>query len=180
MKKMIRVAFALLLALALLAPAAMAEEAASESFNLLDTVTVLERPEETTETTQTTETTENTETTETTQTTETTENTETTETTQTTETVQPEETPAPQRSVAIASNIPASEIALGDTVTLTAVLTGFEGVQVEIAWECQVGGVWQPTGRTGETVTFTVDENNAQGAWRITVTVLAGEQAAAQ
>ena len=150
MKKMIRVAFALLLALALLAPAAMAEEAASESFNLLDTVTVLERPEETTETTQTTE------------------------------TVQPEETPAPQRSVAIASNIPASEIALGDTVTLTAVLTGFEGVQVEIAWECQVGGVWQPTGRTGETLTFTVDENNAQGAWRITVTVLAGEQAAAQ
>ena len=174
MKKMIRVAFALLLALALLAPAAMAEEAASESFNLLDTVTVLERPEETTETT------ENTETTETTQTTETTENTETTETTQTTGTVQPEETPAPQRSVAIASNIPASEIALGDTVTLTAVLTGFEGVQVEIAWECQVGGVWQPTGQTGETVTFTVDENNAQGAWRITVTVLAGEQAAAQ
>ena len=165
MKKMIRVAFALLLALALLAPAAMAEEAASESFNLLDTVTVLERPEETTETTQTTETTENTE---------------TTETTQTTETVQPEEPPAPQRSVAIASNIPASEIALGDTVTLTAVLTGFEGVQVEIAWECQVGGVWQPTGQTGETVTFTVDENNAQGAWRITVTVLAGEQAAAQ
>ena len=165
MKKMIRVAFALLLALALLAPAAMAEEAASESFNLLDTVTVLERPEETTETTQTTETTENTE---------------TTETTQTTETVQPEEPPAPQRSVAIASNIPASEIALGDTVTLTAVLTGFEGVQVEIAWECQVGGVWQPTGRTGETLTFTVDENNAQGAWRINVTVLAGEQAAAQ
>ena len=165
MKKMIRVAFALLLALALLAPAAMAEEAASESFNLLDTVTVLERPEETTETTQTTETTENTE---------------TTETTQTTGTVQPEETPAPQRSVAIASNIPASEIALGDTVTLTAVLTGFEGVQVEIAWECQVGGVWQPTGRTGETLTFTVDENNAQGAWRINVTVLAGEQAAAQ
>ena len=165
MKKMIRVAFALLLALALLAPAAMAEEAASESFNLLDTVTVLERPEETTETTQTTETTENTE---------------TTETTQTTGTVQPEETPAPQRSVAIASNIPASEIALGDTVTLTAVLTGFEGVQVEIAWECQVGGVWQPTGRTGETLTFTVDEYNAKGAWRITVTVLAGEQAAAQ
>ena len=168
MKKMIRVAFALLLALALLAPAAMAEEAASESFNLLDTVTVLERPEETTETTQTTETTENTETTE------------TTETTQTTGTVQPEETPAPQRSVAIASNIPASEIALGDTVTLTAVLTGFEGVQVEIAWECQVGGVWQPTGRTGETLTFTVDEYNAKGAWRINVTVLAGEQAAAQ
>ena len=165
MKKMIRVAFALLLALALLAPAAMAEEAASESFNLLDTVTVLERPEETTETTQTTETTENTE---------------TTETTQTTGTVQPEETPAPQRSVAIASNIPASEIALGDTVTLTAVLTGFEGVQVEIAWECQVGGVWQPTGRTGETLTFTVDEYNAKGAWRINVTVLAGEQAAAQ
>lgn len=35
-------------------------------------------------------------------------------------------------------------------------------------------------GRTGETLTFTVDEYNAKGAWRINVTVLAGEQAAAQ
>ena len=82
-------------------------------------------------------------------------------------------TPAPQRSVTIASNIPASELALGDTVTLTAVLTGFEGAQVEIVWECQVDGVWQPSGHTGETMSFVVDMDTAQSAWRVAITVLA-------
>ena len=82
-------------------------------------------------------------------------------------------TPAPQRSVTIASNIPASELALGDPVTLTAVLTGFEGAQVELVWECQVDGVWQPSGHTGETMSFVVDRDTAQSAWRVAITVLA-------
>ena len=58
-------------------------------------------------------------------------------------------------------------------VTLTAVLTGFEGAQVEIVWECQVDGVWQPSGHTGETMSFVVDMDTAQSAWRVAITVLA-------
>ena len=87
--------------------------------------------------------------------------------------------PQVQRSAAIVSNIPASQIQLGDQVELTAVLSGYEGVQAEIAWERLVDGVWQPTGDRGGTLRFTVNENMLKGQWRVTVTVASQPETAA-
>lgn len=87
--------------------------------------------------------------------------------------------PQPERSVAISSNIPASEVKPGDEVVLTAILNGYEGAEVEIAWERFVDGTWQPTGDIGGTLHITVDESTMQGLWRFTVTVLSEAQGAA-
>lgn len=85
----------------------------------------------------------------------------------------PAATPAPQRSVTISIDKPLDAIYIGDEVTFTAALHGYEGAQVEIFWECMTNGEWQPTGDTGATLTVVIDESNAQSSWRCGVTVLA-------
>ena len=85
----------------------------------------------------------------------------------------PAATPAPQRSVTISVDKPLDAIYIGDEVTFTAALHGYEGAQVEIFWECMTNGEWQPTGDTGATLTVVIDESNAQSSWRCGVTVLA-------
>ena len=85
----------------------------------------------------------------------------------------PAATPAPQRSVTISVDKPLDAIYIGDEVTFTATLHGYEGAQVEIFWECMTNGEWQPTGDTGATLTIVIDESNAQSSWRCGVTVLA-------
>lgn len=84
-----------------------------------------------------------------------------------------QEVPAPQRSVSISIDKPLDAIYIGDEVTFTATLHGYEGAQVEIFWECMTNGEWQPTGDTGATLTIVIDESNAQSSWRCGVTVLA-------
>lgn len=84
-----------------------------------------------------------------------------------------QEAPAPQRSVSISIDKPLDAIYIGDEVTFTATLHGYEGAQVEIFWECMTNGEWQPTGDTGATLTVVIDESNAQSSWRCGVTVLA-------
>ena len=84
-----------------------------------------------------------------------------------------QEAPAPQRSVSISIDKPLDAIYIGDEVTFTATLHGYEGAQVEIFWECMTNGEWQPTGDTGATLTIVIDESNAQSSWRCGVTVLA-------
>ena len=84
-----------------------------------------------------------------------------------------QEAPAPQRSVSISIDKPLDAIYIGDEVTFTATLHGYEGAQVEIFWECMTNGEWQPTGDTGATLTIVIDESNAQRSWRCGVTVLA-------
>ncbi len=84
-----------------------------------------------------------------------------------------QEAPAPQRSVSISIDKPLDAIYIGDEVTFTAALHGYEGAQVEIFWECMTNGEWQPTGDTGATLTVVIDESNAQSSWRCGVTVLA-------
>ena len=92
----------------------------------------------------------------------------------------PAEQPLPERSLSITSNIPADEVEIGDVVHLTAILNGYEGAEVSIAWERLVDGVWQPTGDTGRLVEFTVDEENLHGSWRFTATVISEAQPAAE
>ena len=84
-----------------------------------------------------------------------------------------QEAPAPQRNVSISIDKPLDAIYIGDEVTFTATLHGYEGAQVEIFWECMTNGEWQPTGDTGATLTIVIDESNAQSSWRCGVTVLA-------
>lgn len=84
-----------------------------------------------------------------------------------------QEAPAPQRSVSISIDKPLDAIYIGDEVTFTATLHGYEGAQVEIFWECMTNGEWQPTGDTGATLTIVIDESNAQSSWRCGLTVLA-------
>ena len=175
MKKLIRIAIALILTLSLPLSAALAEGIVSDTFNLQRVTSVGPRPTQAAtaapEATAEPEATPEPEA--------------TVEPTATPEptvepTATPEPTAAPQRKCFITSNIPADQIRVGDQVWLTANLIGYEGVQVEIAWERLVGDVWQPTGDTGVTVGFTVDESNLQGMWRFTVTVLSDAQPAAE
>ena len=91
-----------------------------------------------------------------------------------------EELPQPERSLAISSNIPADQVKIGDTLTLTALLYGFEGAEVSIAWEQLVDGVWQPTGVTGRLLQVVIDESNAQGMWRFNAIVVSEAPAATQ
>ena len=69
---------------------------------------------------------------------------------------------------------------IGDTLTLTALLYGFEGAEVSIAWEQLVDGVWQPTGVTGRLLQVVIDESNAQGMWRFNAIVVSEAPAATQ
>lgn len=86
----------------------------------------------------------------------------------------PEAEPEAQaRSAVLHASKAADTLAMGDEVTLTAVLEGYEGADVQIAWESNVDGNWRPTGDTGSTLTIVIDENNAQSLWRFKVTVLA-------
>ena len=91
----------------------------------------------------------------------------------------PAATPAPQRSVTIAVNKDLSTLAVGDQITFTALLSGYEGAQVEILWQRLVDGQWVNTGDTGASLTIEITEENAQSSWRCGVNVLA-EAAPAQ
>ena len=165
MKKMIRIALALVLALSLSMSAALAETVVSDTFKLLDEVTI--KVEEPTETSPVEEAP--------------TEEAPTEEAP--TEEAPAEESPvgglpteqpaAPERSVFIAVDKALDSLVIGDQVTFTAVLSGYEGAQVQIIWQRQVNGEWQSTGETGETLTIQITEENAQSSWRCGVEVLA-------
>lgn len=88
------------------------------------------------------------------------------------------ETPAPE------ATIPAAErhaeiiaeavgaVRAGDTVTLRAILDGYDGLAVTLTWQAQIDGIWQDVpGATGPTHTFTVDGENAHWAWRVAIAV---------
>ena len=211
MKKMIRIALALVLALSVLISSALAQEVVSDTFKLTEEVTIkaeptpaptaeAEQPAEPTEQPLPTEPplptaepqpTEQPLPTEQPQPTEQplpTEPPQPTEPAPTLEASQPAESPlptqeapvAPERSVSLTIDKPLDAIFIGDALTFTAVLHGYEGAQVEIFWERMVNGEWQPTGATGETMTVLIDESNAQSSWRCGVTVLAEPQPAAE
>ena len=70
-----------------------------------------------------------------------------------------------------------ADLALGDTITLRCVLTGFEGVDCTIQWQKastdidgNVNGAWADVpGATGETHSFTLTTDSALTAWRVRV-----------
>ncbi len=202
MKKMIRIALALVLALSLAIPAALAEQVVSDTFTLTDEVTIkveapaeeqpveeepVEEPAQEQPTAEPLPTEPPLPTQEPLPTEPPIPTVEPLPTDEALSTEQPlptdelpaatptptQEAPAPQRSVSISIDKPLDAIYIGDEVTFTATLHGYEGAQVEIFWECMTNGEWQPTGDTGATLTVVIDESNAQSSWRCGVTVLA-------
>lgn len=202
MKKMIRIALALVLALSLAIPAALAEQVVSDTFTLTDEVTIkveapaeeqpveeepVEEPAQEQPTAEPLPTEPPLPTQEPLPTEPPIPTVEPLPTDEALSTEQPlptdelptatptptQEAPAPQRSVSISIDKPLDAIYIGDEVTFTATLHGYEGAQVEIFWECMTNGEWQPTGDTGATLTIVIDESNAQSSWRCGVTVLA-------
>ncbi len=202
MKKMIRIALALVLALSLAIPAALAEQVVSDTFTLTDEVTIkveapaeeqpveeepAEEPAQEQPTAEPLPTEPPLPTQEPLPTEPPIPTVEPLPTDEALSTEQPlptdelptatptptQEAPAPQRSVSISIDKPLDAIYIGDEVTFTATLHGYEGAQVEIFWECMTNGEWQPTGDTGATLTIVIDESNAQSSWRCGVTVLA-------
>ena len=60
----------------------------------------------------------------------------------------------------------------GDIITLTSVLTGFEGLTYTLQWQYDDGSGWQDApGATEATYSFAVDEINACYNWRLAVTL---------
>lgn len=81
-------------------------------------------------------------------------------------------TPGAKRSV----RVEASYIAAVDAeteVTLSAILTGFDGVQVQLQWQSSVNGIdWQDVpGAKEMSYTYTLTEQNREVAWRVVVRV---------
>ena len=81
-------------------------------------------------------------------------------------------TPGAKRSV----RVEASYIAAVDAetqVTLTAILTGFDSVQVQLQWQSSVNGIdWRDVPGAKETsYTYTLTEQNREVAWRVVVRV---------
>lgn len=91
------------------------------------------------------------------------------------ETEAPAETAAPvvSRSVSIQMIVP-DNLQLGDTVTLVATLTGYEGLNVSLQWQYTFDGEhwFDASGANGMRYSFAVSEDMAGTGWRLAVTIL--------
>ncbi|MEG0996768.1 MAG: hypothetical protein RSH26_07380, partial [Clostridia bacterium] len=65
------------------------------------------------------------------------------------------------------------ETAIGDIVTLTAVVNGAEGREISYQWECNLAGTWIVIpDATESTLRFALAEDTIGSEWRLRVTVL--------
>jgi len=78
----------------------------------------------------------------------------------------------PNRSVTLAASIgPGENAAYGDILTLTGVLTGYEGVAYTLQWQYDAGGGWADLqGETGLSYSFALNEQNVHWGYRLVVT----------
>lgn len=91
------------------------------------------------------------------------------------ETEVPEETPVPvavERKVSIRTTL-GDVVNAGDTITMTAELTGFDGVNVELQWQQNAGAGWRDVnGATGQTFSYIATEETINSRWRVAVTIV--------
>jgi len=88
---------------------------------------------------------------------------------------QSETTPAPEaiqdtlRSVKVISD--SSSLQVGDTMTLTAKLSGFDGALYQLNWQVKAeGGDWANiSGEHGETLKVNLDDQSIGCQWRVVV-----------
>jgi len=80
--------------------------------------------------------------------------------------------PSVIRQLQLAANIPYSELEIGDTLNLTAVITGYEGLKMCIQWQqCSQDEWTNLQGENGDTLTILITPDNIRCAWRYDVTV---------
>jgi len=67
------------------------------------------------------------------------------------------------------AQIDGDQLIVGVNVTLTAEVTGIpEGIEYTLQWQNDMSGKFEDVpGKTGTSITFTVDEDNANCAWRV-------------
>ena len=86
-------------------------------------------------------------------------------------TVTPEPTPV-ARTLGIGSSIPYDQLQIGDTLVLTAEVTGYDGLDVALQWQQYADGTWENIqGATEATLTVSITEDNLQRAWRYSIAV---------
>lgn len=83
------------------------------------------------------------------------------------------ETTNPDRQVNVVASWEKEELAIGDTLTLTAELTGYEGLTYTIFWQCDMGDGFETVDMaTGHaSIQFVVDEMNMLWRWRAGVSI---------
>ena len=80
--------------------------------------------------------------------------------------------PPVKRQLQLAANIPYSKLKIGDTLQLTAVITGYEGLKIRIQWQqCSQDEWTNLEGENNDTLTMLMTPNNIYCAWRYDVTV---------
>lgn len=78
----------------------------------------------------------------------------------------------PMQSVSVSSSC-GSVVFLGETITLTGTLYGYDGYDVTYQWECDRGAGFEPVdGAMEATFSFQADANTLQWNWRLTVSVV--------
>ncbi len=84
-------------------------------------------------------------------------------------TAQPEATPAAERSITVEAS--ESTLKVGDTLKLTAKLTGFDGIEYKLNWQVKAPGEdWKDiSGEHGETLKVELDAQSVGCAWRVVV-----------
>lgn len=77
-------------------------------------------------------------------------------------------------SIQVRSTLP-DVVKLGDRVTLTAVLAGFEGLTYQLQWQCNATGLPQDwvdvEGATGDVHTYIATEKTVGYAWRVVASI---------
>lgn len=78
-----------------------------------------------------------------------------------------------ERSISVYAVYDGETLAFGDTVTLIAVLNGYENTTTTIQWQSSTDNAsWSDiNGADATTYTFTVTENNYRNFWRVAVTI---------
>ncbi len=78
-----------------------------------------------------------------------------------------------ERSVSVYAAYDGDTLSFGDTVTLIAVLHGYENTTVAIQWQSSADNAgWSDiAGANASTYTFTITESNYRSFWRVAVTV---------
>lgn len=80
--------------------------------------------------------------------------------------------PAPQRTVSVQCDAGA-QMAEGTMITLTGVLSGFDGCDIAYQWQCDSGNGWENVeGANSLTYSFSANAQTLNYGWRLSVTVL--------
>ena len=87
----------------------------------------------------------------------------------------------PDRSISITASWGEKALEYGDTVTLSAELSGYEGLEIEVFWQCDKGAGFEDCPDTvgQSSFQFVVDETNAAWIWRAGVVITMEEPAPA-